>query len=45
MKRIERFDRSSFTLAGGKIVPISSKQYTAVRDAYMDYLMAKGDLS
>lgn len=45
MRRIERFAKNNFSLVGGKIVPISPKQYTAVRDAYMDYLMSKGDLS
>ena len=45
MRRVERFAKDSFTLRGGRIVPIAAKQYPAVRDAYMDYLMAKGDLS
>ncbi len=44
MRRVTGFVRNSFTLIGGKIVPISPKQYTSVRDTYMDYLMAKGDL-
>lgn len=42
MRRVERFAKDSFTLCGGKIVPIAAKQYPAVRDTYMDYLMAKG---
>ena len=41
MRRVERFAKDSFTLFGGKVVPIASKQYPAVRDAYMDYLTAK----
>lgn len=45
MRRVERFAKDSFTLRGGKIVPIAAKQYAAVRDAYMDYLMAKGERS
>lgn len=45
MRRVERFVKDSFTLRGGKIVPIAAKQYSSVRDTYMDYLMAKGDLS
>lgn len=45
MRRVERFAKDSFTLYGGKIVPIAAKKYPAVRDTYMDYLMAKGDLS
>ncbi len=42
MRWVERFAKDGFTLSGGKIVPISAKQYPVVRDAYMDYLMAKG---
>lgn len=45
MRRVERFAKDSFVMLGGKTVPIAAKQYPAVRDAYMDYLMAKGDLS
>lgn len=45
MRRVERFAKDSFTLYGGKIVPIAAKKYPAVRDTYMDYLMVKGDLS
>lgn len=45
MRRVERFAKDSFTLCRGKIVPIAAKQYPAVRDAYMDYLLAKGDVS
>lgn len=42
MRRVERFAKDSFTLCGSKTVPIAAKQYPAVRDAYMDYLVAKG---
>lgn len=42
MRYVERFAKDSFTLKGGKIVPISVRQYATVRDTYMDYLMAKG---
>lgn len=42
LRRVERFAKDSFTLYGGKIVPIAAKQYPTVRDTYMDYLMAKG---
>ena len=45
MRWVERFSRDSFTLWGGRIVPIAAKQYPAVRDSYMDYLMEKGDWS
>jgi len=41
LRRVERFAKDSFTVCGGKIVSIAAKQYPAVRDAYMDYLMAK----
>ncbi|KXL51662.1 transcriptional regulatory protein YehT [Anaerotignum neopropionicum] len=41
LRRVECFAKDSFTLYGGKIVPIAAKQYPVVRDAYMDYLMAK----
>lgn len=42
MRWVERFAKDSFTLCGGKAVPIAARQYPAVRDAYMDYLMGKG---
>lgn len=42
LRRVEHFAKDSFTLYGGKLVPIAAKQYPAVRDAYMDYVMAKG---
>jgi DNA-binding LytR/AlgR family response regulator len=41
MRRVECFAKDSFTLCGGKVVPIAAKQYPVVRDKYMDYLMAK----
>ena len=41
MRRVERFAKDSFTLRGGKIVPIASKQYPMVRDQYMNFLMAR----
>jgi DNA-binding LytR/AlgR family response regulator len=42
MRRVERFSKENFTLAGGKVAPIAAKRYPAVRDAYMDYLSEKG---
>lgn len=45
LRRVERFAKDSFTLRGGKLVPIAAKQYPAVRDVYLDYLMAKGERS
>jgi DNA-binding LytR/AlgR family response regulator len=41
MRRVERFAKDSFILYGEKVVPIAAKQYAAVRDHYMDYLMLK----
>lgn len=41
MNRVERFSKEGFIMRGGMLVPISSKQYPAVRDAYMDYLLSK----
>jgi len=41
MRRVERFAKDSFTLYGSRTVPIAAKQYPAVRDAYMNYLMPK----
>ncbi|RFZ77385.1 DNA-binding response regulator [Lacrimispora amygdalina] len=41
MRRVERFAKDNFTLYGGKIVPIAAKQYTSVRDQYMNFLMAR----
>jgi len=43
MRRVERFSKDSFMVCGGKTVPIAAKQYPAVRDAYMDYLMDRGN--
>ncbi len=43
MRRVEYFARDSFRLLGGKTVPIAARQYPVVRDAYMDYLMGKGN--
>lgn len=40
MQRVERFAKDGFTLRGGKVVPIAAKQYSAVRDRYMNFLMA-----
>jgi len=42
LRRVERFAKDSFTLCGGKMIPIAIKQYATVRDTYMDYLMARG---
>lgn len=43
MSRVEGFAKDGFTLRGGMTVPISSKQYSMVRDSYMHYLLAKGE--
>ncbi len=42
MRKVEHFAKESFILFGGKAVPIAAKRYPVVRDAYMDYLTAKG---
>ena len=39
LRQVECFAKDSFTIYGGKIVPIAAKRYPVVRDAYMDYLM------
>lgn len=41
MRRIECFAKDSFTLRGGKIVPIAAKQYQYVREQFMNFLMAR----
>ncbi|WP_242478369.1 LytR/AlgR family response regulator transcription factor [Rubrivivax gelatinosus] len=41
MRHVERFSKDSFTLRGGKLVPIAEKRYATVRDAYMDYLASR----
>ncbi|BAL96642.1 LytR/AlgR family response regulator transcription factor [Rubrivivax gelatinosus] len=41
MRHVERFGKDSFTLCSGKVVPIAEKRYAAVRDAYLDYLVAR----
>lgn len=43
MRMVERFSKDSFTLRGGKTIPIAKGQYITVRDAFMDYSMSKGD--
>lgn len=42
MRFIESFSKDSFTIRGGKIIPISKNLYSLVRDTYMDYLMSRG---
>ena len=37
MNYVERLDKTGFTMRGGAYVPISGKQYTAVRNTYLDY--------
>lgn len=40
MAQVTAFRRDGFVMRGGAQVPISARLYPAVRDAYMDYLMA-----
>ncbi len=41
MDYIESFTKTSFTLRNGQSIPIVAKKYSAVRDRYINYLMAK----
>lgn len=41
MSRVEGFSKDGFAMRGGRVIPISAKQYPAVRDTYMDYLLAR----
>ena len=41
MDYIETFNKNRFTLRYGYSVPIVAKQYSAVRDIYMNYLISK----
>jgi DNA-binding LytR/AlgR family response regulator len=42
LRQVESFTKNSFILLNKQIVPIATKQYPIVRDAFMDYLMARG---
>lgn len=42
MSRVESLNEQGFTLRGGTVVPIAKKQYTVVRNAYLDYQFKKG---
>jgi len=37
MNYVERLDKTGFTMRGGAYVPVSGKQYSAVRNTYLDY--------
>jgi len=41
MNRIESFTKGGFKMRGGVMIPISAKQYSVIRDAYMDYLLSR----
>lgn len=41
MSRVESLNEQGFTLRDGTVVPIAKKQYTAVRNAYLDYRFKK----
>lgn len=41
MSRVEGFSKDGFVMRGGTVIPIPAKQYPAVRDTYMDYLLAR----
>lgn len=40
MSRVEKLTREGFTLRDGGFIPVSSRQYTAVREAYLDYRLS-----
>lgn len=41
MSFVEKLDKSGFILRGGVFVPVSGRQFTAVRNAYMSYRLGK----
>ena len=41
MSLVERLGKDGFTLKGGAFAPVSGKQYTAVRNAYMSYRLGE----
>jgi DNA-binding LytR/AlgR family response regulator len=41
MSRVERLTRDGFTMQCGAFVPVSGKQFTAVRNAYMSYRLGE----
>ncbi len=41
MSRVERLNKDGFTLRGGFFVPVSGKQFTTVRNAYMSYRLGE----
>lgn len=41
MARVKGFSKDGFVMRGGAVIPIPEKQYAAVRDTYMDYLLAR----
>jgi DNA-binding LytR/AlgR family response regulator len=41
MSRVERLDKNGFTLRGGAFVPVSGKQFAAVRNTYMSYRLGE----
>ena len=42
MSFAERLGKEGFTLRGGTFVPVSGKQFTAVRNTYMSYRLGEG---
>ena len=41
MSRVERLNKEGFTLRGGAFVPVSGKQFAAVREAYLNYRLGE----
>lgn len=42
MRYVERLDHAGFTMRGGTFVPVSGRQYAAVREAYLKYRLGEG---
>lgn len=41
MSNVERLDKNGFTLRGGAFVPVSRKQFAAVRNTYLSYRLGE----
>lgn len=41
LRHVKKLSKEEFVLRGGVAVPVSKKQYTAVRDAYLDYRLKR----
>jgi DNA-binding LytR/AlgR family response regulator len=41
MSCVDRLSKDGFTMKGGAFVPVSGKQFSAVRNAYMSYRLGE----